>query len=326
MDSGYDIHLRCQRTDLGDLSAVGALVILQNHLAHSLFLILVDRLPKDGKPLLLLRKGLLQSGGDILDIELSGLLVVGEHRLLHLLGRNQPLDLLEHLLGDGAAGIFMLGLAHLGNNLVDEGDYGLVHLMGLIDGLDHLVLGNLVGPRLDHDHLLFRGGHGEVQIAVLPLLLRRIDDKLSVNHAHLGHGAGTVKGNVRNTGCDGCSQHCHQLRAAGRVHAHDHIVQGYIIAIVLGEKGPHGPINDAAGQNGVLAGLSLSLVEASGDLAHRIQLLFKLHAQREEVDPLSGLVRRCGRTEHHRVPIMHEGASVGLLAHTVDIHLQSTSA
>ena len=325
MYPGNDVHFGCQRTDLGNLTAIGTLMILQNHLAHGLLLILIDRLSQQSEPLLLLSEGLLQLRRQVPDVLLSGLLVIREDCHFHLLRRHNLPDLLEHFLRDGAAGVGMLGLAHLSHDFVDKGDDGLVDLMGLVDGLNHLLLRNLVGAGLDHDDLLFGGSHGQVQVAVLPLLLGRIDYKLTVHHAHLGHGTGAVKGDVRNAGGNRRTQHGNQLRAAGGIHAHDHVVQGHVIAVILGEQRAHGPVDDTAGQYGVLAGLPLSLVEAAGYLAHRIQLLLKLHAQREKVDSLSGLLGRGRGAEHHRVPVMHERTPVGLLAYTVDIDFQCAS-
>ena len=87
----------------------------------------------------------------------------------------------------------------------------------------------------------------------------------------------------------------------------------------------HGPVDDAARQHGILAGLSLSLVETAGDLSHGIELLLKLHAQGKEVDPLPGFVGRGGRGKHHCVAIAHKRASVGLFSHPVDINSQGAA-
>ena len=42
MYSGNDINLRCQGTDLGNLTPVRTLMVFQDHLADRLFLILVN--------------------------------------------------------------------------------------------------------------------------------------------------------------------------------------------------------------------------------------------------------------------------------------------
>ena len=325
MNSGDQVNLCRQRTDLGDLTAVRALAILQNHLAHGLFLILVNGFAQHGQPLFLLRKSLLQPGCDLADVLFPGLFVIGEHGHFHLLGSGDPHDLVKHLLGDGAAGIAVLGLAHLGHDLVDEGNDSLVDFMGLVDGFNHPGLRHFVGAGLNHDHLLPGGRHGEVQISLLPLLLSGIDDEFPVNHSHLGHGTGTVKGDVRDAGGDGSAQHGHQFRTACGIHAHHHIVQGHVIAVILGKQGTHGSVDHPAGQHCVLTGLSFPLVETSGDLAHGIQLLLKLHTQGEEINALPGLFGRRGGTEHRGLAIMHKRAAVSLFTHSVDVHGQSTA-
>ena len=53
--------------------------------------------------------------------------------------------------------------------------------MGLLNGLEHLVVGDLVGAGLDHDHLLAGGDHGDVQIADLALFAGGVDDQLTVH-------------------------------------------------------------------------------------------------------------------------------------------------
>ena len=66
--------------------------------------------------------------------------------------------------------------------------------------------------------------------------------------------------------------------------AHD----GHVIAEVVGEQGADGPVDDAAGEDALLAGAALPAVEAAGDAAHGVQLLLKVHAQGEEVDAVPG--------------------------------------
>ena len=132
------------------------------------------------------------------------------------------------------------------------------------------------------------------------------------DHAHLGHGAGAVKGDIGDAGGRWRIQHGRQLRAAVRVHAHHQVVQGHVISVILGEQGPHGAVDDSGGEDGVLGSLSLSLVEASGDLATEYNFLLIFHAQGEEIDPLSGL---CGRGRPWKEPPcrrMHERGAVGL--------------
>ena len=111
---------------------------------------------------------------------LADVLIIGVHSglgLVHEVGH----DVIEQLLIEGGVGIVELGLADLGDHLVDELDLLLVLLVGLLNGLEHLVIGDLVGAGLDHDHLLAGGDHGDVQIADLALFAGGVDDQLTVH-------------------------------------------------------------------------------------------------------------------------------------------------
>ncbi len=90
----------------------------------------------------------------------------------------------------------MLFLSALCYDLVDESDDSLVNIMSLVDSLDHLGFGDLVGSGLDHDNLLLGGCNGKLKISACPLLLRRVDNEFAVYHSHLSHRARSVKGDV----------------------------------------------------------------------------------------------------------------------------------
>ena len=149
-----------------------------------------------------------------------------------------------------------------------------------------------------------------------------VDDELAVDHANLGGGAGTGKGDIGNGRCDGGTQHSGQLRAAVGVHGHHDVVQRHVVAVILGEQGTHGAVDHAGGQHCVLGSLSLSLVEAAGDLTHSIKLLLELHAQGEEIDALSGF-GGCGcGGQYHCVAIVHENGAVCLGSHSAYLNGQ----
>ncbi len=219
-----NVNLCRQRTDLGDLTAVRTFMILQDHFPYGFLLILIDCLSQKSKPFLILRKGFFQFLRNIFDIFFTHLLLVRKNCLFHLRRGNQLSDCRKEFFRYSAACVLMFGPANLRHNLIDKGNDRLIDFMGFINCLDHLILGNLIGSCLNHDYLLCGGSHSQIQVAVLPLLLGRIYHEFSVHHSHLGHGAGPVKRNVRNTGGDCGADHGYQLRAALGVNAHNHIV------------------------------------------------------------------------------------------------------
>ncbi|CAN3989081.1 Guanine deaminase, partial [Dysosmobacter welbionis] len=161
---GQHAHLGGQGPDLVLLAAVHA-VALQKPLLDDLLLELVGELLQVLVHirifLQILLVPLLDHG---VPAGLPDVLVVGVHGGLGLVHEVRH-DLVEQLLVEIRVRILKLGLAHLGDHLIDQGDDLLVLLMGHLDGLEHLVVGDLVGAGLDHDHLFAGGDHGDVQVA-----------------------------------------------------------------------------------------------------------------------------------------------------------------
>ena len=71
-------------------------------------------------------------------------------------------------------GMVLIPLLRRGADLFDERDHMLDLFMAQRDGIEHDVVGDLVGPRLDHDDLFRGAGDGEVQIGSRPLFAVRV--------------------------------------------------------------------------------------------------------------------------------------------------------
>ena len=95
---------------------------------------------------------------------LADVFVVGVHGGLGLVHGGLD-DLVEQLFVEVGVLIGELGLADLLDHLIDEGDDGLVGLVGGLDALEHDLVGDLLGAGLDHDDLLAGGGDGGVHLA-----------------------------------------------------------------------------------------------------------------------------------------------------------------
>ena len=184
----------------------------------------------------------------------------------------------------------MLRLTNLLTDLVDKSNDGLVHIMALVNCLDHLLLRNHIGSGLDHDNLGGGRSYGKLKISIVPILLGWIHNKLSVLHTHLGHGTGTIEGNIGNSGSKCSSDHGYQLRTALRVYRHNHIVQSNVIAVILRKQRSHGTVNHAGGKNGILRSLPLTLVKTSRNFANGIHFLLELNTEGEEIDSVSWLI------------------------------------
>ena len=163
--------------------------------------------------------------------------------------------------------VLELGLAYLGDHLVDEVENGLEVLMCLNDALVHDVLGNLIGLGLDHDDLLVGGGDGGGHAVVLTLGLGGVEEVLLAVPAEDDAGDGAVEGHVGDGDCGGCADHCGDLGGAVAVNRQDFAGDNDVVAQIGREEGTHGAVDQAGGQNCGQAGLTLAAHEAAGDAA-----------------------------------------------------------
>ena len=252
---------------------------------------------------------------------LADVLVVGVHGGLRLVHRGVH-DLLEQLLVEVGVGIVELGLADLGNHLVDQRDLLLVLLVRHADGLEHDVVGHLVGAGLDHDDLLTRGDDGYVEVADLALVAGGVEDELAVDQTDLQRGDGAVPGDVGDGERGGRTDQRGDLGGAVVVNGHDRAHDGHVVAEVVGEERADGAVDDAGGQDALLAGTALAAVEAAGDAADGIQLLLKVDAQGEEVDAVAGTGGGGDAAQHARVAVADHDGGVGELGELADLERQ----
>ena len=109
------------------------------------------------------------------------------------------------------------------------------------------------------------------------------------------------------------------------VHAHDGGHDGHVVAEVIGEQGTDGAVDDAGGQDALLAGAALAAVEAAGDAAHGVHLLLKVHAQGEEVDTVPGTGGGGGTHQHAGVAVAHHDGGIGQLGQLAHLQGQGTA-
>ncbi len=84
--------------------------------------------------------------------------------------------------------------------------------VGELDGLEHVVLGNLVHFTFDHHNVLLGCGNHEVKVCPLVVLEAGVDDEFAVDagNAHLAHW--TAEGEV--AGCE-CCRSCKSCKSIG---------------------------------------------------------------------------------------------------------------
>ena len=323
--AGQQSHFGSQRADFVHAAAVHALLLVQQPAAHDIFLSAVHTVV-DERFLLGVNgiKVLVHLLVDGLQALVADGLVVGIHSELDVL-HGELFDGLDHFLGGQVAGIFKLGLADFGLNALDEFNDVLVGLVTGDNAVVHILVGNLVGACFDHGNTGIGGGNGDGHLGNLALLGVGVDDKLAVNEAHAHSGNGSVPRHVGDGQSDGSTHHSGDFGGAVRVHGHDGADDGNIVAHILGEQRTDGAVDDAAHQNGLVGGTAFPLQEGAGDLAHGIQLLLKVHGQREEINALTGLCSSGYRHMHHGLAIADQALAVGQLCHFAGFHNQRTA-
>ncbi|CAB4709557.1 unannotated protein [freshwater metagenome] len=324
--------LGVQRADVGQAATVHADLVAQDALAHDL---LADRAERRADLLLatlelagelvehrcldLIGLGLAlelvddnQRGGDValrggLDGGVHVVLVVEEDReLLHRLGGDvgQLLLGLAQLLDEGLGGVEATGHDLLGRRLDAVLDQGPGLLGGL--GLDH------------HDRDVAGLGHpasdDHVEHGLLELAVRREGDPLAVDE---GDTHATDRAGERQAGELGRErrgvdrQHVVGSVGVERHHGDDDLD---LVAQALLERRAQRPVDQAAGEDRVLARTTLAAEERAGDLARGVHPLLDVDRQGEEVEVVLGVLAGRGGREQHRVVVEVRRHGAGRLA------------
>ena len=224
-------------------------------------------------------------------------------------------DSLEHVVVHFLGLKGKLGLAYLLLNPGKEGDHFAVDLLALGNGGQHHIFGDFIGAALHHDNLIRRADHGQVQVAVLALLIIGVDDNLTLYQSHIDAADGTMEGNVRNGQGKGGAQHTGDFRQEVRLHRkhrHDH---GNVVAHILGEEGTDGTVHQTGIEDGLVGGTALPFDKGAGDAAHRVHLLLKVHRQGEEVDAVAGLLGSGHVDQDSGAAVLDQNGAVGKAAH-----------
>jgi hypothetical protein len=312
--AGHEPDFDVQGTDLGGRPAIRPDTLLQDHATDQLLLQVQQEV---GHLLHPVGVALGQLLGDLLDHLLSLFLpaeLVGVAQ-----GHLQPPfrglpDLPGQLRVRGGQGHFPLRLARAGGQ-VPQGRHHLPALLvGQLQGLQHAVLGHLVGPALHHDDGVLAGRHHQVQLAlVLDLLQGGVHHELAVHQPDPHAADGTCPRDVGKAQGRGSSHHRGHVRRV-------HLVRGqgggddlHVVAEPLGEQGPDGPVHEAGGQDGLLPRPALPLEKAARDLPRGVQALLEVAGEGEEVNSLARLVRARGGHQHHGVAVPDGHRGVGLL-------------
>jgi hypothetical protein len=151
-----------------------------------------------------------------------------------------------------------------------EGDKAPDLVVGQAQRLQHGLLGDLAGPRLDHGDGVVGPGHDQVELGVDELLQGWIEDELAVHHAHADTADRPCMGDVADLQGQRGAGDGKRRRVLLLVRGDDGGDELDVVAEVLREKRPHRPVDHAAGENGRLGRPALTARKAAGDATRGI--------------------------------------------------------
>ncbi len=153
-----------------------------------------------------------------------------------------------------------------------------------------------------------------------------LSTSFAVHKADLQRADGAVPGDVGDGQGGGGADQSGDLGRAVMVHAHDRRHDGHVVAEVGGEERADGAVDDAAGQDALLAGTALAAVEGTGDAADGVELLLKVNGEGEEVDAVARAGGSRGADEHAGVAVADHDGGVGELSQLADLKRQGTAS
>ena len=221
--------------------------------------------------------------------------------------------------------ILELRLADLADHLVDEVQHGLQVLVRLHDALVHHIVRHLIGLGLNHDDLLVRGGDGGGHAVGLALLLRGVEEVLLAVPAEDDAGDGAVERHIGDAHRGARADHGGDLRAAVAVDGQDLAGNDDVVAQVAREERAHRAVDQAAGEHGGQAGLTLAAHEAAGDAADGVELFVEVNGQREVIHAVFRAGGGRAGDEHGRLAVADEDGGVAQLGELAGLHHEGTA-
>ena len=183
------------------------------------------------------------------------------------------------------------------------------------DRLEHRLLGNLVRPRLDHQHRVLGAGDDELEARHLLLRRGRVRDQLALDQPDAYGADGPVERDTRQTEGGRGAVYRQDVRVVLQV-TRDHQADDlHLVLESVGKQGPDRPVDEARRQRLLLDGRALSLEVAAGDSAAGVGALAVLHGQRKEVLRFLRALGGDARRQHHRATVPDDDGAVRLLGH-----------
>ena len=184
-------------------------------------------------------------------------------------------------------GYFHLCLADFSNDFLLEFNQLLDYAMAKPNSVQHGFFGYFLRTCFNHQDSILGAGNCQIQLRNSCLSNGRVDDEFAINQANAYTSDGAFKGDIGDGQSAGCAYHSRHIGSVVRVNGNCGCNDLHIVVVALGEHGANRTVNQAAGQNSLLAGTTFTFNKAAGDFAHSVHLFFKINSQREKVNTLT---------------------------------------
>ena len=227
-----------------------------------------------------------------------------------LAARLRQVGELEHGVGEGLEVRQALRLADEPVELLLEIDERDQRPVPEEDGLGHDVLGEDLDARLDHHDRVAGARDDEVELGVLELGVRRVEDVLAVDVADAHGGDRALERDLADRQGGGRGDGAEDVRVVLVVRRQDGDHDLDVVLVALGEQRADRAVREARGERGGLGRAALALDEPARDLAGGVHPLLEVDREREEVEPGAGL-GAVGGPEDHRVAVAEGDRAAG---------------
>ena len=163
------------------------------------------------------------------------------------------------------------GFAGLAGQLVDGLDDHLLLLVSEHHRPQHHRFAQFLGLGFHHEHGVFRAGDDQIQLGILQLLVRRVEQILTVPVAHPGGADGAVERHAGQFQGRRGTYHGGDVRIDVRIAGHDGGNNLNFVKKTFGEQGPQRPVNEPGNQGFALAGAAFPFKEATGHPAGGVE-------------------------------------------------------
>ena len=196
--------------------------------------------------------------------------------------------------------------------------------MSELDGLGNHALGQLAGPKLDHGDGLEMAGDHEIEVRVLELGDRGVDDELAVYASHARAGKRPVERDGRDRERRRRGHQPDHVGIVLQVGGQDHDLDLDLVLKAVRKQRAHRAVDQPAGQDLLEGRATFALEKAAGELAGSGHFLAIINGQREEIHADT----RIGgdhRAEHDGIAVADDRGSRRLPRHLPNLDRQYVS-